>query len=60
MSTTIGSYYSLDDCTLSWMDCSNPSRTTDCQQRLTNYTKSKFCIKLVFFTQAESCLTDAK
>ena len=30
MYTTINTYYSFsDDCMFSWLDCSNPTRTTD-------------------------------
>ena len=35
----------LDDCLLSWLDCSNPTRTTD--SHLTRIIRTNFCIHTV-------------
>ena len=45
MYITIGTYYFLDDCLLCWLDCSNPTSTTD--SHLKRIISTKCCIHTV-------------
>jgi hypothetical protein len=45
MYTIIGTYSFSNDCLLSWLDCSNPTRTTD--SRLKRIVNTNCCIHKV-------------